>query len=178
LISIETYWQPIYLEVSTLKDATWALGIISFLGFFMSATGNAVSEKLLTKFNLGHWNVYGIGRLALSLFLVILSLQFHGRGFVLAYALLYLLSGIGNVAENTLINRYTPNHVRASILSLSSFLFQLGVLSASLVSSLLAANVSIRGIWALSGYFCVISFFVLFIVAFKRNKKIINTITS
>jgi hypothetical protein len=51
-------------------------------------------------------------------------------------------------------------------------------LSASLVSSLLAANVSIRGIWELSGYFCVISFFVLFIVAFKRNKKIINTITS
>ncbi len=178
LISIETYWQPIYLEVSTIKDATWSLGIISFLGFFMSATGNAVSEKLLTKFNLGHWNVYGIGRLALSLFLVILSSQFHGRGFVLAYALLYLLSGIGNVAENTLINRYTPNHVRASILSLSSFLFQLGVLSASLVSSLLAANVSIRGIWALSGYFCFISLFILFIVAFKRNKKIINTITS
>lgn len=178
LISIETYWQPIYLEVSALKDATWTLGILSFLGFFMSATGNAVSEKLLTKFNLNHWNVYGIGRLALSLFLVILSLQFHGRGFVLAYALLYLLSGIGNVAENTLINRYTPNHVRASILSLSSFLFQLGVLSASLVSSLLAANVSIRGIWALSGYFCFISLFILFIVVFKRNKKIINTITS
>ncbi|RKD34920.1 MFS transporter [Lacrimispora algidixylanolytica] len=178
LISIETYWQPIYLEVSALKDATWTLGILSFLGFFMSATGNAVSEKLLTKFNLNHWNVYGIGRLALSLFLVILSLQFHGRGFVLAYALLYLLSGIGNVAENTLINRYTPNHVRASMLSLSSFLFQLGVLSASLVSSLLAANVSIRGIWALSGYFCFISMFILFIVVFKRNKKIINTITS
>lgn len=178
LISIETYWQPIYLEVSALKDATWALGIISFLGFFMSATGNAVSEKLLTKFNFSHWNVYGIGRLALSLLLVLLSLQFHGQGFVLAYAMLYLLSGIGNVAENTLINQYTPNHVRASILSLSSFLFQLGVLSASLVSSLMAANVSIRGIWAVSGYFSFLSLLILFIMAFKRNKKIINTITS
>lgn len=178
LISIETYWQPVYLGVSTLQDATWTLGILSFLGFFMSATGNAVSEKLLTKFNLSHWKVYGICRLALSLFPIILSLQFHGQGFVLAYVGLYLLSGTGNVAENTLINRYTPNHVRASILSLSSFLFQLGVLSASLISSLLAAKVSIRGIWALSGNFCFIFLLILFIVVFRRNKKIINAVTS
>ena len=178
LISIETYWQPIYLEVSALQDATWTLGIISFLGFFMSATGNAVSEKLLTKCNLGHWKVYGISRLALSLFPILLSLQFQGKGFVLAYAGLYLLSGTGNVAENTLINRYIPNHVRASILSLSSFLFQLGVLSASLVSSLLANNVSIRGIWALSGNFCFVSLLILLFAVYKRNKKITSPKTS
>jgi MFS family permease len=98
-------------------------------------------------------------------------------GFV-SYAGIYLLLGTGNVAENTLINRYTPNHDRASILSLSSFLFQLGVLSASLASSLLAAKVSIRGIWILSGNFCFVLLVILFITVYKRNKTIISAITS
>lgn len=172
--SIETYWQPVYLEVSALKDATWTLGLVSFMGFFMSAMGNAASEKLLIKYPLGKWNIYGICRLSFSLILVILSLQTNTPGFLLGYAGFYLFHGMGNVAENTLINQYTPNHIRASILSLSSFVFQLGCLSASLASSFLAARIPIAGIWKLSGNLCFVSIIILLVQVMKRNKTIID----
>lgn len=172
--SIETYWQPVYLEVSALKDATWTLGLVSFMGFFMSAMGNAASEKLLIKYPLGKWNIYGICRLSFSLILVILSLQTNTPGFLLGYAGFYLFHGMGNVAENTLINQYTPNHIRASILSLSSFVFQLGCLSASLASSFLAARIPIAGIWKLSGNLCFVSLIILLVQVMKRNKTIID----
>lgn len=172
--SIETYWQPVYLEVSALKDATWTLGLVSFMGFFMSAMGNAASEKLLIKYPLGKWNIYGICRLSFSLILVILSLQTNTPGFLLGYAGFYLFHGMGNVAENTLINQYTPNHIRASILSLSSFVFQLGCLSASLASSFLAARITIAGIWKLSGNLCFVSLIILLVQVMKRNKTIID----
>jgi MFS family permease len=175
--SIETYWQPVYLEVSVLKDATWTLGLVSFMGFFLSAMGNAASEKLLIKYPFGQWKVYGICRLSFSLILVILSLQTNTPGFLLGYAGFYLFHGMGNVAENTLINQYTPNHIRASILSLSSFVFQLGCLSASLASSFLAARIPIQGIWKLSGNLCFIFLIILLVQVGKRNKTIINPIT-
>jgi MFS family permease len=173
LISIETYWQPVYLEVSSLKNSTWALGFISFLGFLMAASGNAVSERLLLKFPLGQWKVYVICRLVLGLFLILLSLLNTGFFFVLGYAGIYLFSGSGNVAENTLINRYTPNHVRASILSLSSFVFQAGSLSASLISSLMVERMNVKGIWILSGI--LLSTYIVVILLrkiYRRTKKV------
>lgn len=172
--SIETYWQPVYLDVSALKDATWTLGLVSFMGFFMSAMGNAASEKLLIKYPFGQWKVYGICRMCFSLILVILSLQTNTPGFLLGYAGFYLFHGMGNVAENTLINQYTPNHIRASILSLSSFVFQLGCLSASLASSFMADRIPIQGIWKLSGNLCFVFLIILLVQVAKRNKTIIN----
>lgn len=172
LISIETYWQPVYLDISSLKDSTWALGIIAFLGFFMAAAGNAVSEKLLLKFPGGQWNVYVIYRLALGFSLLLLSMVNSGLFFVLSYAGIYLFSGSGNVAENTLINRHTPNHVRASILSLSSFVFQSGSLSAALLSSLMVERLNVKGIWILSGILLVLYMVVILLLKlYQRTKK-------
>lgn len=172
LISIETYWQPVYIEVSSLKDSTWTLGIIAFLGFFMAAAGNAVSERILLKFPKGQWKVYVICRLVQSVSLIILSMLNSGFFFIFLYAGIYLFFGSGNVAENTLINRYTPNHVRSSILSLSSFVFQSGSLSAALLSSLMVERMNVKGIWILSGILLMLYIVVILLLkSYRRTKK-------
>ncbi|HBG10810.1 MAG TPA: hypothetical protein DDX68_00670, partial [Clostridium sp.] len=81
-----------------------------------------------------------------------------------------LLLGTGSVAENTLINQYTPGYFRASVLSLGSFLLQTGSMCASLFCSLFVDRIAISGLWLTAGALLIgyTIFTTLFLVA-KRT---------
>lgn len=151
LCAVETYWQPAFMNITTLRNGTWMLGVITFLGFIAAAFGNTIAQKLLDKYGSSQWNVYNLSRIILGVCILVFAFQKSSVGFVTWYTGIYLLLGAGNVAESTLINKLTPNHMRASVLSLNSLVVQIGALCASVFSSLMIFRIQFAGIWIITG---------------------------
>jgi len=151
LSTIETFWQPAFMQTPTVENSTWMLGFITFLGFLAVAFGNIIAEKLLDKCINNWWNVYNICRIILAACIFAFAIQKKSSGFVFWYAGVYLLLGACNVAESSLVNRLTPNHMRASILSLNSLTVQIGALCASIFSSIMILRLQFSGVWIIAG---------------------------
>ena len=71
--------------------------------------------------------------------------------FVGSYSLGYLFLGGANVAESTMLNREAPSAQRASILSMFSFLMQIGGLLGSLGSYWVVMGLGYRSMWPIMG---------------------------
>lgn len=169
LITIETYWQPAFTQIASLSGSVWLLGIITFFGFVASVSGNTAAHKLLQRFKNHKWKVYNINRIVLGICILIFALQSSSAGYILGYAGIYFVLGVGNVAENTLINQYTPSSMRASVLSLSSLITQIGVMVSSLFSSIMISYLQIRGIWIVTGL--LLAGYALFVTVITYKKS-------
>lgn len=158
LFTVETYWQPALMQI-TPPNGTWVLGLVTFIGYFTIIFGNIIAQKLLDKSKISWWNVYNICRIAIAVLILVFAFQKSAAGFVCWYAGIYILLGAGNVAESSLINKYTPKNMRASMLSLSSLMTQIGGLCGSLFSSIMILRLHFSGIWivagAISGIFAI-----------------------
>ncbi len=149
---VETYWQP---ALASYNPEPWMLGAVNFIGFGAVILGSKFTEWRLTR--APHTTaVLMLAQKALwgaSLFALWLSSG--AVTFVGSYALGYLFLGGSSVAESTLLNREAPSAQRASILSLFSFLLQIGVLLASLCGYWVTAALGFRALWLLaSGLLC------------------------
>jgi len=173
LTSVETYWQPAFEVITTDVKREWLLGFITFFGFLSVTLGNKISQKLLEKRGTqNHFAIYLISRGILAASMVIFALQKSTSGFIAGYSGIYLLLGISNVSESTLINRYTPNNMRASVLSMSSLITQIGLLSSALICSLAIKRLHFSGIWIVMA--CLLGGYIIFVALFvawhkKRN---------
>ena len=171
LFSIETYWQPAFKDISIAADNTWLLGFISFIGFMAVVCGNTIVQKFLKRSDKLWWNVYNVCRILMSVFIIVFAFQKRTAGFILIFSGIYLFLGGGNVAESTLINKYTPNHMRASVLSLNSFMTQIGGLCASLFSSVMILRLKISGVWIAAGGLLGAYILGIFIITNLKQKK-------
>lgn len=151
LFTLETYWQPAFTSIPHAADNTWLLGVITFIGFFSATAGNYVAHKLLSSFKVSWWNTFTVSRIIMAAILLVFAVVKGTAGFISLYAGIYLLLGTGNVPESSLVNKYTPNDMRASMLSLNSLVSQLGGLCASLFSSILVNRFHFSGIWLTAG---------------------------
>ena len=149
--TVETYWQPTFANLSKMNNVAWALGLITFAGFITAILGSTLGQMLMDKFMGMWWIIYNICRTSLGVTFIIYALQESISGFVAGYGVIYLFIGINGVVETTIINKWTPGRMRASVLSLSSLITQIGVLVASVLSSLLVVYLGVSGIWAISG---------------------------
>jgi MFS family permease len=148
LLSVETYWQPALLKLS---PPPFVFGAVSFAGFACVVVGSKLAQCLLTR----HPHVGVFAALGLkALFGLSLGLLVAQRGALLfagVYSLAYLFLGSGSVAESALINQQAPSERRASILSLFSFVLQIGGLIASLCGAAMSAFSDYKYMWYLSG---------------------------
>ena len=153
LLSIETYWQP---ALNALSPAPWLLGAVSFAGFFCVILGSKAIEHLLMKRPEGGTALL-LGLKALfGICLILLVSQFQAPFFIGVYMLAYLFLGGGSVAESTLLNQAAPASQRASILSLFSFVLQIGGLFASLIGYVVSAQTNFRNMWLIAGVLLLI----------------------
>jgi MFS transporter, DHA1 family, quinolone resistance protein len=148
MFAVETYWQP---ALAVFQPAPWMLGAVNFIGFAAVILGSKYMEWRLTRaprtsvaLLLGQKALWGA-----SLFGLWLS--GGAATFVGSYALGYLFLGASSVAESTLLNREAPSAQRASILSLFSFILQIGVLLASLCGYWVTEALGFRALWLLAG---------------------------
>lgn len=147
LSAIETYWQPAFVDITSNQNREWLLGMIPFFGFLAVTAGNLFSQRLMDKHKANQMGIYLISRGILAILLIVFALQKNSISFVAGYAGIYLMLGISNISESTIINLYTPNHMRASILSLFSFVTQIGLMCASLISSIAINRLHFSGVW-------------------------------
>ncbi len=148
LIAVETYWQP---ALSAYHPASWILGAVSFAGYAVVIAGSWWMERLLARHPaLGTALLLGTKGL-MGLALVCLFLQTKAASFLAAYLMIYLFVGGGSVAENTLLNRFAPSSHRAGILSLFSFVLQVGGVIAAGCGYLVSTYGSFQTMWLIGG---------------------------
>ena len=148
LNAIETYWQP---ALNSMQAPYWLFGLVSFGGFGFVIFGSWLSERLLSRFGsravlllLVIKSLFGVG-------MMLLTLQKSAFYFVAVYFAVYLFIGSGSVAESTLLNQAAPASHRAGILSLSSFVLQIGGLIAALCGYFISSYSKFQNIWLLAG---------------------------
>lgn len=148
MFSVETYWQP---ALTSFDAPAWMFGAVSFAGFASVIVGSKLAEKLMMRASHAGLSLL----LALKFLLgcaLLLLVPVRGAGmFTGVYMLTYLVLGGGGVAESTLLNREAPASQRASILSLFSFVLQIGGLLASLAAWLVSASGGFRTLWVMAG---------------------------
>ncbi len=167
LISIETYWQP---ALNALSPAPWLLGVVSFAGFFCVIFGSKAIERLLIK-RPGGGPALLLGCKALvGICFILLVSQFRAHFFIAIYMLAYLFLGGGSVAESTLLNRAAPASQRASILSLFSFVLQVGALVASLCGYVVSAQTNFRNMWLIAGALLLLGAAAFALIYAQRRK--------
>lgn len=154
LSSLETYWQPHFISLLPSNDMMGLLGVMAFLYLAAATLGSIASNKLIKKYKLNSKKLYLSMRLLMSLFLVATSLQTKVYPFIGFYSIIYLMFGMASVPEGAILNGEVPNEIRASVLSVYSFIFQIGGLSGSLLYSILIKYVSIPNIWFIAA--CII----------------------
>ena len=167
LMSVETYWQP---ALRAYQPAPWLFGAVSFGGYAVVIAGSFLMERLLSRSpRFGAALLLGTKAL-LGLSMIGLYLQTRTAGFFAAYLVVYLFVGGGSVAENTLLNRVAPSSQRAGILSLFSFVMQLGGVIASGCGYLVSTYKNYPAMWLLAGAGMLL-FTAIFAILFVRNRR-------
>lgn len=175
LSSLETYWQPHFISLLPNDNMMGLLGVMAFLYLAAATVGSIASNKLIKKHKLNSKKLYLFMRLMMSLFLVATSLQTKIYPFIGFYSIIYMMFGMASVPEGAILNGEVPNEIRASVLSVYSFIFQIGGLSGSLIYSIIINYVSIPIIWTIAA--CIILVTVL-ITANKFLSHVPETITA
>ncbi|WP_019227085.1 MFS transporter [Sedimentibacter sp. B4] len=175
LSSLETYWQPHFISLLPNDNMMGLLGVMAFLYLAAATVGSIASNKLIKKHKLNSKKLYLFMRLMMSLFLVATSLQTKIYPFIGFYSIIYMMFGMASVPEGAILNGEVPNEIRASVLSVYSFVFQIGGLSGSLIYSIIINYVSIPIIWTIAA--CIILVTVL-ITAKKFLSHVPETLTA
>lgn len=148
LLAIETYWQPALLEITSLS---WILGGVSFFCFACVMAGSRLAEYILSQYShAGERLLIGL-KASMGVGLIILAFQTKIPTFIGVYMLIYFFVGSCSVVENTLLNSAAPTQQRASIMSMFSFVLQVGGLLASLCGYVVSTNSDYRNIWYVAG---------------------------
>ena len=136
------------------------LGVMSFLYFAASMTGSILSNTIITKINIK--KMYLMLRIILFLSLIIMALQTNIFSFAFFYSFIYFIFGMANIPESVIINTEIPNEFRASILSVNSLMLQFGVMTGSLVNSIIINYTTIPKLWIISSSSVLVSILIIY----------------
>lgn len=160
LSSLETYWQPHFISLMSNDNLMMLLGVMSFLYFAASMTGSILSNTIITKINIK--KMYLMLRIILFLSLIIMALQTNIFSFAFFYSFIYFIFGMANIPESVIINTEIPNEFRASILSVNSLMLQFGVMTGSLVNSIIINYTTIPKLWIISSSSVLVSILIIY----------------
>jgi MFS family permease len=165
LISVETFWQPAF---SAFGAPSWTLGFVTFGSFFCVMVGSKLIERILRK----HANHVAAAfltlRAAVGAGLIALYFAAGAIPFAAVCMLSYFFLGGGSVAETTLIHREAKDDQRSSILSLFSFIGQIGGMLASAVGFVVSTGLGYRLMWPIAGSLLILCAGYL---AFRNSKN-------
>lgn len=156
--AVENLWQPYLSELMGMQSKDLTLfGIISALYFLMSALSSIVSVPLLKVFGGSHKALMFVTRALAGLSLILLANTSNTMSFALLYLTFFFLLTMGNNSEQVLLNENTPEEMRSTILSISSFAVTGGGVLASLALGFISEYYGISLSWILCGSVLLIS---------------------
>jgi len=149
--AIELYWQPQVKGILGTDSKTWIFGVINSGYFLASLLGVGVVNLLLRKQRISQYLALFFSRIVIGLLIVILSFQSNIVAFSSIYLFLFMINGMMNIPEGTIMNSLIPDEKRSSILSLSSLIMQLGGIIGSVIYSMIVSSIKISGVWLIAG---------------------------
>lgn len=163
--ALETYWQPRLVSL-TGGDRSGLLGLLSAASYVATTAGCALMGRVRLDGARRRWRIY-LG-LAASFAALIFALSFTGAPalFFAVYTACFLVLGMENVPEQTVINLEADNGVRASVLSVISLAVHLGSAASGPVGSALLPSAGIPGLWRI---FSLFSLAALLPIALSRR---------
>ena len=149
--AIEIYWQPQVKGILGTDSQTWIFGLINSGYFLASLLGVGMINLLLRKQRISQKRVLFISRIVIGLLIIVLSFQSTIVAFSSIYLFMFMINGMMNIPENTIMNTLIPDEKRSSILSFSSLTMQLGGIIGSVLFSMIVKSMKIPGVWLISG---------------------------
>lgn len=149
LAAVETYWQP-SIKLYLPQNLTWLLGIVNCSAYLGGSLGNTAGMKILSKTGntlSAKKRLYAAFRILLCLVPVFMAFCRTWYIFALVYALVYMVSGMAGLIENTLLHEAAESSFRASMMSLYSLLVRGGSIGTSLVCSVLLQGGNLNLVW-------------------------------
>lgn len=149
LAAVETYWQP-SIKLYLPENLTWLLGIVNCSAYLGGSIGNTAGMRILSKMGntlSSKKKLYAAFRVLLCLVPVLMAFCRTWYIFALVYALVYMVSGMAGLIENTLLHEAADSSFRASMMSLYSLLVRGGSIGTSLVCSVLLQGGNLNLVW-------------------------------
>ncbi len=149
--AIEVFWQPKLKGILGSDSQTWIFGLINSGYFLASLAGVGIINLLLRLRKVSHRLTLVVSRLIVGILIIILALQKSLLPFTGIYFFLFMINGMMNIPEGTMINSLLPDDKRSSLLSFSSLMLQLGGIIGSVLFSRLVKTLQISGVWVIAG---------------------------
>lgn len=149
LAAVETYWQP-SIKLYLPENLTWLLGIVNCSAYLGGSLGNTAGMKILSKTGntlSAKKRLYAAFRILLCLVPVFMAFCRTWYIFALVYALVYMVSGMAGLVENTLLHEAADSSFRASMMSLYSLLVRGGSIGTSLLCGVLLQSGNLNLVW-------------------------------
>lgn len=149
LAAVETYWQP-SIKLYLPENLTWLLGIVNCSAYLGGSIGNTAGMRILSKMGntlSSKKKLYAAFRVLLCLVPVLMTFCRTWYIFALVYALVYMVSGMAGLIENTLLHEAADSSFRASMMSLYSLLVRGGSIGASLLCGVLLQGGNLNLVW-------------------------------
>lgn len=151
----ETYWQSSYAQLVD-PELLWSVSVVSCLGYGAANLGvwlsgrawEAVSHERPMR---DRWSALVACRVAGAALLAALGAIGSPAPFALAYALVYLVAGAGNVMDASIVQASVGNAQRASVSSLTSLCVRGGGLALSAIGPAAIGACGLGGAWAAFG---------------------------
>ena len=171
---LETFWQPRVFEITGGKGTTFIYGLLSNGYFLAGVLGSIISWPLCRL--LGNKPIIFLffQRFLLGGMFFIISGIFQLGWFSAVYIVLFLFNGIGNPVEQSILNKEIPSESRATLLSVSSFIMQVGGMSGSLIWGIISQIHGIGVTWKIGAFILILSGFP-YLWIYKKKKSIIHT---
>lgn len=147
---VEIYWQQTYISL-TDGNMVWMLGIINCFGHLGAIIGSKISSHLLDKKQDENYEnrLYRLFRFLLPIAILLLGLNKKWYLFVFLYALVYVITGMGELCEKSILHKNVANEYRASMLSLYSLFIRGGGIISSVFTAIILANGTLLYVWIL-----------------------------
>lgn len=163
---LETYWQPYLSELMKNDALLWLFGVLSFAYFGITVPGSIAAKQLLKKYRQDR--LFPVAYLWSGCCLMILGLTKRPVSFFVWYLIFYLCTAIGDTALSVSVNQEVPSSLRATVLSVQSFLFQLGALGGLTVSGMSVEVLKISGLWMAGAVLFMVGMGVIGILLGRR----------
>lgn len=149
LAAVETYWQP-SIKTYLPQNLTWLLGIVNCSAYLGGSIGNTAGMRILSKMGntlSSKKKLYAAFRVLLCIVPVLMAFCRTWYIFALVYALVYMVSGMAGLIENTLLHEAADSSFRASMMSLYSLLIRGGSIGTSLLCGVLLRGGNLNLVW-------------------------------
>lgn len=149
LAAVETYWQP-SIKLYLPENLTWLLGIVNCSAYLGGSLGNTAGMKILSKTGntlSAKKRLYAAFRILLCLVPVLMAFCRTWYIFAIVYALVYMVSGMAGLVENTLLHEAADSSFRASMMSLYSLLVRGESIGTSLLCGVLLQSGNLNLVW-------------------------------